>query len=257
MIYLPKCKIFGLASLIAILSLATFPQYGFSQIPTLDKLNLEAGQSPQCLDFNQDKICEYLVLLNGTMVKNPDATGSQSLSSFVAKDPDATGSQSTVNWTDPKTGITYYDIPTQGYYCLDFDNDYICDVDFNNGKMVIYGESQSDQPQIEDEAGGNEEDEAGGGNGENNNVNPYCDQVGYSQECHDRKDFDQETGLYPCNDGSYKEDWKECDDVSGGGNNDDEDEDEEANNDYEVAEGYEDDGYIDENEDGNYDEGEE
>ena len=26
---------------------------------------------PQCLDFNQDKICEYVVLTNGTMVANP------------------------------------------------------------------------------------------------------------------------------------------------------------------------------------------
>lgn len=41
-------------------------------IPTLDKLNIENGeQRQQCLDFNKDKICEFIVLANGTTVKNP------------------------------------------------------------------------------------------------------------------------------------------------------------------------------------------
>jgi hypothetical protein len=47
-------------------------------------------------------------------------------------------------WTSPETGIVY-DIPKQGYYCLDFDGDYICDIDFNNGKMIIYGASDTQE----------------------------------------------------------------------------------------------------------------
>jgi hypothetical protein len=34
-------------------------QLNLGQTHTLNKLNLENSQSTQCLDFNQDKICEY------------------------------------------------------------------------------------------------------------------------------------------------------------------------------------------------------
>lgn len=35
--------------------------------------------------------------------------------------------------------------------------------------------------------------------------NPYCDLVpdGFQGICHDRKDYDEDTCLYPCNDGKY------------------------------------------------------
>lgn len=50
-------------------------------------------------------------------------------------------------------------------------------------------------------------------------ANPYCDLISdedpRSQPCHDRKDYDQDTGLYICNDFSEKEDWRDCPDVSG------------------------------------------
>ena len=32
--------------------------------------------------------------------------------------------------------------------------------------------------------------------------------------CHDRIDHDQETGLYPCNDGTNKVDWRDCKDAT-------------------------------------------
>ncbi len=52
---------------------------------------------------------------------------------------------------------------------------------------------------------------------------PYCDLVSdeYMESggtCHDRKDYyqgGQNDGLYPCNDGTDKEDWRDCKDVSG------------------------------------------
>jgi hypothetical protein len=45
--------------------------------------------------------------------------------------------------------------------------------------------------------------------------NPYCDLVSddYRGACHDRKDYDELTGLYPCRDGSDVKDWRDCKDA--------------------------------------------
>jgi hypothetical protein len=46
---------------------------------------------------------------------------------------------------------------------------------------------------------------------------PYCDlipSVAQNYSCHDRRDYDDITGLYSCNDGTQKEDWRDCADVS-------------------------------------------
>ncbi len=45
---------------------------------------------------------------------------------------------------------------------------------------------------------------------------PYCDKVpnNYQGSCHDRQDFDDVTGLYPCNDGTQEADWRNCADAS-------------------------------------------
>jgi hypothetical protein len=60
---------------------------------------------------------------------------------------------------------------------------------------------------------------------------PYCDEVSddYNGGCWDRKDYDHETGLYPCKDGSYVGDWRDCvddrdDEGSDGGDEDNSDE---------------------------------
>jgi hypothetical protein len=49
---------------------------------------------------------------------------------------------------------------------------------------------------------------------------PYCDKFAIGaapvgQSCHNRKDYSDTTGLYPCNDGTQKADYKDCKDVSG------------------------------------------
>ena len=54
-------------------------------------------------------------------------------------------------------------------------------------------------------------------------ANPYCDLVSdeYMESggiCHDRLDYYDGgpfDGLYPCNDGSARTDWRDCPDVSG------------------------------------------
>jgi hypothetical protein len=47
---------------------------------------------------------------------------------------------------------------------------------------------------------------------------PYCDIMNkdpnWSGSCHDRKDWDEITGLYPCNDGTQKADWEDCADAT-------------------------------------------
>jgi hypothetical protein len=60
----------------------------------------------------------------------------------------------------------------------------------------------------------------------------YCDQVdpdelGPNKTCHDRKDTDDDTGLYTCLDGSHEEDWRDC---KGGGAHEDESDEEETEN---------------------------
>lgn len=55
------------------------------------------------------------------------------------------------------------------------------------------------------------------------NANPYCDKVNYAVTCHDRKDYDEDTGLYPCNDGTDKADWRDCEDATEKSDNNDDD----------------------------------
>lgn len=47
-------------------------------------------------------------------------------------------------------------------------------------------------------------------------VLPYCDTPAgkNAKACFDRKDFDDKTGLYPCNDGTQKKDYRDCKDAS-------------------------------------------
>lgn len=44
---------------------------------------------------------------------------------------------------------------------------------------------------------------------------PYCDLVpdDYEGTCHDRNDYDEITGKYPCNDGTQADDWRDCEDA--------------------------------------------
>jgi hypothetical protein len=70
---------------------------------------------------------------------------------------------------------------------------------------------------------------------EESEVNPYCDKFEGVDDwpdsgCWDRKDYDDggpNNGLYPCNDGTYKKDWRDCKDVSGYDYDDDDSRDEE------------------------------
>ena len=124
----------GIVSLAIILSLATLPQVSVGQTPTLDKLNLENSQSPQCLDFNQDKICEFIVLINGTMVENPDRVKqtTQALTSQSEHPPQQSSGQKLV----PGDA---YDFPK----CLGHIEDGCKNILLSNGTMIKNPHNQS------------------------------------------------------------------------------------------------------------------
>lgn len=85
------------------------------------------------------------------------------------------------------------------------DNDnFDCITDCEDGSSVTTGFSC---PGESDEGVPDDGDDEGG--------NPYCDLVpdDYTGDCHDRKDFSEDTGLYTCRDGSHVEDWQDCDDA--------------------------------------------
>jgi hypothetical protein len=54
------------------------PSAAYSQVAELNNISTstqtqtQTPVSTQCLDFNQDGICESIVLVNGTVIKNPD-----------------------------------------------------------------------------------------------------------------------------------------------------------------------------------------
>jgi hypothetical protein len=53
----------------------------------------------------------------------------------------------------------------------------------------------------------------GNGDGIDDSNTPYCDEIEreVGVTCWDRKDYSEDTGLYPCRDGSYEENWQDCD----------------------------------------------
>ena len=67
-----------------------------------------------------------------------------------------------------------------------------------------------------DEETDNDNDDDNGDDGDDPKPNPYCDKVSkdYRGTCHDRKDYSDSTGLYPCNDGTNKVDWRDCKDAT-------------------------------------------
>ena len=100
---------------------------------------------------------------------------------------------------------------------------------------VVYGETLTPTSTEDDGDGGSEDkpqnepycDEVSGNYQVycwNRNVKDptvYCDQVypeelGPNETCHDRKDADDDTGLYTCLDGSHEKDWGDCEGGKGG-----------------------------------------
>lgn len=89
--------------------------------------------------------------------------------------------------------------------------------DPNDGQTFEEEEEQAEK-EWEDAGRPGDDDDSGNGN-DDDGPNPYCDQVpdNYHGDCHDRKDYYQggpKNGLYPCNDGTDKADWRDCKDAT-------------------------------------------
>jgi hypothetical protein len=56
----------------------------------------------QCIDFNQDKVCEFILLANGTVMKNP-IVSEQPTTETTSKKPQTTGF---LSYRNPALGIT-------------------------------------------------------------------------------------------------------------------------------------------------------
>lgn len=109
-------------------------------------------------------------------------------------------------YVDSRTGLVY-DIPLVGDYCLDFNEDGICDVDFKDGNVIVY--------ELDNESGDgdNNDDNKKEGNdcwegtkfiGKDKcdtKGNPLCSEVNFEVECFDDKDYPQ-----PDNDNDLDED---------------------------------------------------
>jgi hypothetical protein len=172
------------------------------------------------LDFNQDKICESIVLANGTMVENPSLQTTQL--------------EKTISEPIPK--------PLEGK-CLGLANSptFCANILMSDGTVVknpdcttikigegYKTECPHTKPQVQAQTVEEDEEASGGGSSSGGSSDgssdlPYCDEVNFNQECFDRRDFDAETGLYPCKDGSYEEDWRDCNGDSSGNDDDDND----------------------------------
>ena len=78
----------------------------------------------------------------------------------------------------------YYEIPTEGRYCLDFNEDKVCDVDFLDGKVIVFERKQR-------LIATNDSD-----NNNNDNDIKYCDGQSapqYPDSCYDRKDLPEDS----------------------------------------------------------------
>jgi hypothetical protein len=210
---LQKIQDWGSISLVAILFLAILPELSFGQIPTLDKLELESSSHPECLDFNQDTICEFILLANGTMTKNPTIQTAQQQEKPI---------------TEPTISK-----PLEGK-CLGFQNNYCRNLLLADGSVVPNPNFVDTFVASGPSAGSTEpghstqavQTESNDNNNDNNNNDEesktYCDVPNPSNPCHDRRDVSEATGVYTCMDGSHEADWRDC---NGGGSDNDDDND--------------------------------
>jgi hypothetical protein len=247
----------------------TQPQPNLGQTPTI---------ASQCIDINQDRICEAVILANGTLINFTMPTPVQPQPVQQEEDGKCYGGPKFCEPTNLINNCTMPDPLTQ-CFSRTLKNGTLY---FGNGKPSPVEETKApdagsipqnlpyDEEIVEetgDEFVGFDRDGDGDDNGngkDGDDVNPYCDKLNdeerLSENCWDRKDYYQggeKDGLYPCNDGSDRRDWRDCPDVSGydydnddngdeGNNGDDDNGDVREEGEGEIV----DDGYIDEDNDG-------
>lgn len=119
-----------LLTIAAILSVIV-PASAYSQIADLNTstATINGTAQNQCLDFNNDKVCEYIILSNGTQVANPLSPTQQQPPKQVVQNQTS---------ETPGVGTSYYDHPdpTVGL-CYDIGHDDGQNSAFDNGGCNI------------------------------------------------------------------------------------------------------------------------
>jgi hypothetical protein len=181
-----------------------------------------AIKSDDCMDFGGKEFGGYYAefQFEDLLIGDPFYVSVEDLSSsqFVYKHFENTNENpqiidiSLTNLGPKQNKATQYDVEGETEGTNEFTEDEVADVTTtttDEGDERVDGGSSS----------GSSSTETGDERVTNVNANPYCDKLTEEEQseqiCHDRKDYDQETGLYQCNDGSNVGDWRDCRDVSG------------------------------------------
>jgi hypothetical protein len=198
------------------------PATAYSQISELNgSTPTQIPVSTQCLDFNQDGICESIVLANGTIIKNPDLPVTAPLTN-------RNNTNSTVSQTPVNTASVDENDPCGGGVEYKLDGEIFCSPEeYKEARQIQYEQEQEERErQCEEnpicqaiESGEtvpwNDPGEGDGDNNNNGNNNPrddpdcwygdlyVCDESG---EC-DTDNFDCITD---CADGSSVTTGEEC-----------------------------------------------
>jgi hypothetical protein len=98
-----------------------------NNISTSTQTQRQTPVSTQCLDFNQDGICESIVLVNGTIIKNPDLPLTAPIINNNISTSTPTVNTTAVNTASEQVSEYYCTSNGCGYYqsgiCLDCDTD--------------------------------------------------------------------------------------------------------------------------------------
>ena len=135
-----KTTVLPLAVLLVLsLFIATLPDITTVKYPFSAFAQNQPPQSPtptsqtQCIDFNMDKVCESMILANGTMISNP-ALGAEPTSSTNTRQ-----AIDFVPYQNPTLGImTHY---PSDWHLGEVDND---EVSFVQQKDIVYLEARVD-----------------------------------------------------------------------------------------------------------------
>jgi hypothetical protein len=125
------------------------------------------------------------------------------------------------------TMVTSIQLPIYATPTTEDDGEFIPDDATPEEKEDIEKQGQKDWEDA-GRPGERDDDDDDDDDDDNSDANPYCDKApdNYQGSCHDRKDYydgGPNNGLYPCNDGTAKADWRDCKDATKKSNDNDND----------------------------------
>lgn len=228
-----KVKLILILVSLALVSMLV-PSYAYGQVAALQPMPAPTQTQTQmvytqCIDFNTDKVCEYIVLANGTTIANPLVQQLQAPAPMsqlverqktIIKEVQRDSDDDNSHRDDPDCWYGNLYVCDENGKC---DSDkFDCITDCADGSSVTTGFECPDE----------------GDNSDRPASDSDCEDTGGSDPC--GEEADQNCGGEACTDDEKEDSWVDepAAEEEGGGT-------------------WEDDGYIDENGDGDYDEGEE